>query len=167
MREWAAHLAAVVLLAGVAEMLLPEGSFRAYGRVALGLMVAVAVLQPVLQLLSPGADWWRLPAPEAQAVAEEGRLTRDVYRRALEEQIARIAAAVPGVARARAEVVLGEGLPPTVAAVQVVVSSRAVSPVRVGGERRSPLAEHVAAAVAAALGLPADRISVRVGEWPS
>jgi stage III sporulation protein AF len=172
MSDWLRQLAALVLLAGVAEVLLPQGSFRGYARSVLGLMVVVAVLQPLLRFLGPEADWWHLAAAAAPAVAEEGRATRDLYRSALEEQVAGVAAAVPGVAQARARVTLGEGLPPVVTAVEVDVQPRAVAPVRVGargaGTGRSgqaELAARVADAVAAVLNLPRGAITVRVGGW--
>jgi stage III sporulation protein AF len=153
--QWVGHLAAVVLLAGVAEMLMPSGRLQGYARAALGLMVLLAVLSPLLAALHQGVAW-SLPdvaLPPQQAVADEGALTAAVFRQLLAERVAAAADAVPGVQGAQAEVdvVPGEGAtPPAVVAVRLTLHG----PPGVGPA--------VAAAVAAALGISPERVKVDV-----
>jgi len=49
--EWALQVAAVGILAGLFEMLLPNGNIKRFGRVMLSLTVIVALLKPILSLV--------------------------------------------------------------------------------------------------------------------
>lgn len=49
--DWVKQLVIVVLMAGLAEMLVPRGQFKGYVQVVVGLVVLLAVLNPVVGLL--------------------------------------------------------------------------------------------------------------------
>jgi stage III sporulation protein AF len=158
LQTWVGQLAAVVLLAGVADLLVPHGGVRGYARAILGLVVLVAVLRPVLGWAHAAVDWrWSAAPPPALSVAAEAARTRDVFRRLLAAEIDRIAASVPGVAGARASVDAGPGEPPAVVAVDVRVTASVADP-----RPAAALRQGVARAVSAALDLPPDKVTVEV-----
>lgn len=151
LENWIKHLIMLALLAGVVELLLPQSSLQRYARTALGFMVLLAVLLPVLGLMGQGVDWarafaWEPPPGEEAAVAdgvrrlqEVGRqLTLDAYRARVAAQVEAAAEAVPGVADARATVeVEGDPQSPrfgTIRAVRVAVSTA-----RAAGEGIAPV----------------------------
>lgn len=156
--SWVGQLAAVVLLAGVAELLVPQGGVRGYARGILGLVVLIAVLRPILGWAHATVDWrWSSAPPPALSVTSEAAQTRDVFRRLLADQVARVARTVPGVAGAAVTLQLGTGETPAVRSVQV-----RVTPSVAARRPAAQLAPAVAQAIAAALGLPASRIKVEV-----
>lgn len=118
LQTWVKQLVLIVLLAGLAEMLLPQAALRRYAHTALGLLVLIAVLVPFLSFLHEGVAWdtafERLPAVETASLdagvrrfREAGvRLTLDTYRARVEEEAVRVASALEGVAgaEARAEI---------------------------------------------------------------
>ncbi|HVB09602.1 MAG TPA: stage III sporulation protein AF [Bacillota bacterium] len=151
---WVGHLAAVVLMAGLAEMLMPPGRLQGYARAVLGLIVLLAVLTPLLNVLHQGVSW-SLPdaaIPPATAVASEASLTRQVFAQMLSERAVSAAESVTGVAHATAQVVLlpaqGEAEP------QIAAASVAV-------QAAGDVAATVATRVAAALGLDPSKVTVR------
>lgn len=119
---WVKQIVLVALLAGVAEMLLPQAGLRKYAHTALGLIVLLAVLVPFLGFLRQGVDWQvafaDLPAAGGAAEPVPGglqedtrrieatsmRLTMDVYRRRVAQAMAATAATVDGVGEADARV---------------------------------------------------------------
>ncbi len=54
LRLWTREIVLVLFLAGLLEMLLPEGDLKRFGRVAVGFFVMLAVARPVLALLGGG-----------------------------------------------------------------------------------------------------------------
>ncbi|WP_158509675.1 stage III sporulation protein AF [Limnochorda pilosa] len=86
--DWLHALISLVLLLALAELLLPDGSMRPYVRVILGVVLAVAVIRPFVQL---GAFQWSLPAltlpppPRGEPVAEGRRLALALQDRARRE----------------------------------------------------------------------------------
>jgi stage III sporulation protein AF len=155
LHAWIAQLATVLLLVGVTEWLLPSGGTRGYARVILGLVVLVTMLRPLLDWAHAGVDWTALSPPSSVAVAQESRDTRDLYRNLLVDQVSQVARMVPGVASATASLTLAAGPTPTVEAVRVGVSPAS-------GGFASALKGQVVQAVAAALGLPPDKVEVEV-----
>lgn len=143
---WLKQLVLVVLATGVAEMLLPGTAYRRYARVALGLLVLLAVLVPFLNLLHQGVNWQgafaaapapvdgaRVAAGVARLEAAGKALTAEAYRDRVAQAAARAAEAVEGVASAtaRADVEMDPESPRfgTVRALEVAV--------RPGAPRRS------------------------------
>lgn len=137
--QWLRPVVLLLVVAGVAELLMPQGGMRRYVDVVLGLLVLSAVLTPVLRGI--GVD---LPAmasrfEAALAAAARGgpdaspavpvagwreRATRQVYQALLERELERLALEVEGVARARARVQLAPGGdPPRVVAVTLAVAA--------------------------------------------
>ncbi len=66
---WVEPVAAVVLLAGAVELLLPSSGARGYGRAVLGLLVLLTVLRPLLGWLDGGPQLTRFLDEAAQSVA--------------------------------------------------------------------------------------------------
>lgn len=159
--QWVAHLAAVVLMAGVAEMLMPPGRLQGYARAVLGLIVLLTILNPLLTVLHQGVSW-SLPdavVPPPVAATDEATLTREVFQQMLAERAVSDAEAVAGVATATASVQLREGsgaAPPGVAGIAIRVRA---SP----GADTGSLPARVAARVAGDLGLNPALVHVRVG----
>lgn len=140
--EWLRPVIVLVVLAGVADLLLPDGGLRRYVGAVLGLVVLAAVLGPVLRLLQVdlAAGIARYEAalaaarpaglePAPRAAVEEARRahaqqTREAFRRLVAAEVERLALSVPGVAAARATVVLapGAGDPPEVGQVVLQVA---------------------------------------------
>jgi stage III sporulation protein AF len=158
---WVGHLAAVVLMAGLAEMLMPPGRLQGYARAVLGLIVLLVVLTPLLDLLHQGVSW-SLPdaaVPPSVAVPSEAALTRQVFAEMLADRAVAAAESVTGVTGATAQVTLqpAQGdAEPTVASAAVTVRSAA----------GAPAAPVVASRVAAALGIDPGRVSVREVQSP-
>jgi stage III sporulation protein AF len=153
-------LAALVLLAGIAELLLPTGRMKGYARSLLGLLVLLGVLQPLvgvirgqisLQLPSLGtvvAD--SAPANQA-AVSAAGQ----AFDHLVAGQVVRMAEQVPGVASASATVTFGADLrTPQGAQIRIATA---------GGTAGGTAAARVRRVVAAGLGLPTQDVTVE--DW--
>jgi stage III sporulation protein AF len=162
---WVRALAAILLLAGVAELLLPAGSMKGYARGILGLLVLLAVLQPAVGLLH-GEIRLELPAlaavPAAAPLAEQSAQAESAAARAYERlvagQAARIAEQVPGVEAASATLQFAGGAAGTP---QVEQAAVAVTPTA-AALAQGDLQTQVQSAVAAGLGLAAGAVTVRV-----
>jgi stage III sporulation protein AF len=151
---WVGHLAAVVLMAALAEMLMPPGRLQGYARAVLGLIVLLAVLTPLLNLLHQGVSW-SLPdqaMPPAVSVPSEASLTRHIFDQMLADRAVQAAESVTGVSSATAQVVLqpaqGDAEPSVASASVTVRGAAGVAPV-------------VATRVAAALGIAPSQVQVR------
>ncbi len=157
---WIRQLAALVLMAGVAELLLPSGALRAYARSVLGLLILLGLLRPVVAL-AHGEISLQLPSAPVAAIAQETsqaqQAAAQVYLGLLQGQVVRMAEQIPGVEAAAASVTLGpDGQTPTSATVQVAPSPSGLA-------MGTDLDARVQAAVAQGLGLKGDQVSVR--EW--
>lgn len=84
-KEWLQTLLALAVLIGLAEMLLPPGDLGRFSKLVLGLVLMLAVLQPLLLLFDrgweglelgwqenfPGEPAWQALAARIQAAGEE------------------------------------------------------------------------------------------------
>jgi len=127
-RDWVRTLVTVLLFGTLLEFLLPRTALARAARMAVGLVVVLVVLQPLMALLggrleldrlAPGELWgWPQPAPPGSGLPgpalgtdmKRWRETRtlEVYRALLNQRAELEALAVPGVGRARARVEVGE-----------------------------------------------------------
>jgi stage III sporulation protein AF len=121
--DWARQLAFLVLFATVVEMILPAGDLRRYVKMVLGLMVVLAVVDPLVRVIQ-GSDWMEVAlgplavgAPAENAVAAGIRLTQAAMSQAesdvradTEEQMAALLLALEGVAEAQVELAHGPPL---------------------------------------------------------
>lgn len=161
--QWVRQLAAVVLLAGVTETLLPSGAVRAYARALLSLLVLLLVLRPVVglsatdvpSLLSAWGGAGGGPTVQATEAAVASGAVR-AYEQVLAEAASGLAAAVPGVMEADVRLAYATGQPPTVRAASVWVTPTA------SGALMPRLASRVRTAVAAGLALPEAAVQVHV-----
>ena len=116
------NLAAIALLAGFLEIMLPSSSLRPFVRFAIGLFVVIAVLNPTLKFVNQTQDLameaWEVKYPEKQtemAVHQGEALRNKMLKEASNQlkaktkgQVAAIASLVPGVESLRAEVKLDD-----------------------------------------------------------
>lgn len=164
-REWVRNLVVIMVLAGLADLLVPMGNMKRFVRLNMGLVVLLAVLGPLLTLLgqplvidppaqTPGAGGLRplsevLAGAAALRAQNEGLITRQMRLR-LQAEAEAAAVGVPGVAAATATVELAGGSPhepPHLTAVRVEIMPGAqdhgaavqqVQPVRIGGAEPQP-----------------------------
>ena len=162
--RWVQALAAILLLAGITEMLLPSGALKGYARSLLGLLVLLGVLQPVVGLvkgdihldlppLTPagGSAPAQVPAAESQAAS--------TYERLIASQTARMAQQVPGVQAASATL---RFTPQPDAEPAVSAAAVEVSPTASGLAEGDALRRQVQSAVASGLGLPGPSVTVSI-----
>ena len=84
-------LVALVIVAGFCELLLPEGKFRSYARLVVGLMVLALILQPFAQANTNQFNWEELLntpsfSPDGDIPASQWQLEQT--RKLVEEQLA-------------------------------------------------------------------------------
>lgn len=115
--SWVKGLIVLLLLAGVIEMVAPEGGSRKFVRLAMGLVVLLCVLQPVASMLGrpggiePGlalpagsSDLSGSPAPGSRSTGMTDR-----YASIVERQLELCAGRIDGVERVDAQVELSWG----------------------------------------------------------
>lgn len=159
-QAWGRALAAVLLLCGVVELLLPPGGAKGYARSFLGLLVLLSVLQPVVGLLRGQIH---LALPPASSAGAPGPTAAAAGTQAFESLVAagaaRTASAVPGVQAATASVRFGPAPAGSAEPAAPVGASVAVTP---APGAPPGLEAAVRAAVAADLGTDAAAVTVSV-----
>jgi stage III sporulation protein AF len=80
-KEWLQSLLGLVILLGILEMILPAGELAKFSRLVFGLVLMLAVLQPLIIILDQGLQTWDLAwgseplrEPEVQRLAESVQL---------------------------------------------------------------------------------------------
>lgn len=119
---WVKNIVLVVLFASFLELLLPASSMQRFVRVIMGLMVMIAILNPVLDIVHNKMAPENLPAVSqngkvsgrvkenmAAVTEERDRLARELYKKDLANQIKAVVVAVDGVADARVGIELKDG----------------------------------------------------------
>ena len=162
---WVRSLVAILLLAGIAELLLPTGAMKGYARALLGLLVLLGMLQPLVGLLH-GEIRLELPglsgpgtvavAAETSSAAESGLAA---YEQLVAAQAAKIAEQVPGVQSASATVSFAAGGDGSPAVQRAAVN---VQPTAAGLAQGAGLQARVRQAVAGGLGVVTDAVDVQV-----
>lgn len=120
-KQWVGNVIALVFLAMLLELLLPRSSMQRFVRVVMGMLVMLAVLQPVFGLLSHGLGLEGLGAAvsgpslnidrilaDAESLRQQNSdLTLAAYRQQVEQNIEQRLTTLPGVrsATCRVEVV--------------------------------------------------------------
>lgn len=174
LRAWARELAAIVILGGLLELTLPAGAMRRYAHLALGLLLLLTVLGPVLDLARDPGQWLAaaLAVEGTDASPREGAGVRDERVAAVRAQLERQAVAVflaraqeaataaarevPGVlaARATATWTAPAGGPP---AVRLAVEATAAA-----GASAEDVGRGVRRQVSERLGLTGEQVDVDV-----
>lgn len=117
---WLKGIIYIVLFAAFLEFLLPSGQMRKFIRVIIGLFIMLAVLNPIITVLSRGQTDELLPAwrdlsrddrkvkqvSAENLVAAEQEMTRNVYKKELAGQIRSVAVNIAGVGDAQVSVEL-------------------------------------------------------------
>lgn len=122
LKEWVRTLAMLLILATCLELLVPMGGMKRYVRMAMGLLLMLSMINPLFAFLGQPVDLDpAVFAPQTEAhlpsldeiMAEASRfrekneaLALEQTRARLQEEAARAARSVAGVAEARAEVAL-------------------------------------------------------------
>lgn len=161
---WARALVAILLLAGIAELLLPSGAMKGYARALLGLLVLIGMLQPLVSLLH-GDIHLDLPGL-SPAVGDSGQAETSsaataaltAYEQLVAAQAARIAEQVLGVQAASATVSFAQGADGGPAVQKAAVE---VQPTASGLAQGPALKQKVRQAVANGLGLSPDAVDVQ------
>ena len=160
--EWVRGLVVLVVLASLLEMLLPMGEMKRFVRLAMGLVIMLGIVRPILGLLGGQVaidpESWFHPADSLPSVSEIMReaerfqahtqaLLLDELRERMQRTAEGAARSVEGVAEASAAVELAGGpRPETVSVDRVTVTVllgsrfgqvRPVTPVRIGGEEEA------------------------------
>lgn len=162
--SWLRSILVVALLGWLLEALQPASDMKRYTRLAIGLLVMVAVMRPlipVLQTLSQRVADPFLKYQDVGTVLQQGvfleqgeeRLALRNYHEEVDRAAAAAADAVPGISSASAAVTFGSGDAP--AGAVVTVSARAPT---------ASLAQEVQQAVAEALGMTAGAVRVDFGK---
>ncbi len=169
MEQWVRQLVLLVVLAGLAEALLPRSDLRRYAETVVGLLVLLTVLQPALGLVRTGFDWEATLGSPAAGLGDGSAVERlrevqrglvlDAFRHRAAVRVREVVEEVPGVGKAAVAVRVAEdpGRPDYARIVEAVVEAEPES----GSAVDVPA---VREAVRRELGLPADRVRVRVRE---
>lgn len=110
-KQWVGNVVALVFLAMLLELLLPRGNMQRFVRVVMGLLVMLAVLQPVFGLVANGLglagigaavggaslDIDRILADAERLRQQNSDLTMAAYRRQIERDMELRLARLPGV----------------------------------------------------------------------
>ncbi|MGI6435108.1 MAG: stage III sporulation protein AF [Syntrophomonadaceae bacterium] len=122
MVEIVKNLLVIIIMASFLELLLPSGTMKPYVRLAIGLFVLIAVLNPAIRLLFPEdalqiSSWeWSDYGDSQEEVLEKGsELHQKIIaagnqnmKSKLEGQISAIAMLVPGVDTVDSKIVLNQ-----------------------------------------------------------
>lgn len=170
LKAWAKELAAIVILGGLLELVIPAGAMRRYAHLAVGLLILLTVLGPVLTLAQDPSDLLAALAGQAAAGAQRDdrvaavraqmdRHAREVFLARVQEAAAATAREAPGVADVQVRAALLEsgprpGEPPAVRlAIEVVAAP---------GAQPDDLRRQVLRRVAERLHMAAEQIEVNV-----
>jgi len=110
-RQWVANVIALVFLATLLELLLPRGNLQRFVRVVMGLLVMLAVLQPVFSLMAQGfgldglraamgdrgIDIDRILSDAERLREQNSNLALEAYRRQVESSMEQRLVRLPGV----------------------------------------------------------------------
>ncbi|MBR5151930.1 MAG: stage III sporulation protein AF [Clostridia bacterium] len=90
-KDWAMTMATILILSSMCEVLLPDGGFRKYVRLSLGIMMVISLVSP---LLGHGNSEWepRIQVPDVGQVRQKNESVRQrdivtVYQKNLEDAI--------------------------------------------------------------------------------
>lgn len=158
---WLKHLAVLLLLAVFLEAALPEGTTQKYVRLTLGLVIVLSMLNPLRALFGSGWDIGRFEAVLSGPLTASGALANvssagAAYRADLAAGLQANVAGSLGISLDAVQVVTTGGENGSLPAVTGVRAS--IKPGPPGGARSDALEAKYA--LAAAVGLPASRVTV-------
>lgn len=121
--SWIKEIIYIILFATFLEFLLPNGQMRKFIRVIIGLFIMLAILSPVMEIMSKGqqldslSSWRVINIPGSNtsesankiAVSQE-QVTIDLYRRQLAKQIRSVVVTLEGVSDAQVVVDLDQSV---------------------------------------------------------
>lgn len=114
------NLLVIIILASFLELLLPTGTMKPFVRLAIGMFVLIAILNPAVRWFYPQdalqiSSWdWSASRPEQQDILDKGSRLHDQMladsnaevQSKLEGQISAIAMLVPGVSKVDSKLLL-------------------------------------------------------------
>lgn len=121
---WIKQIILLVLFATFLELLIPNNNYKKFIKVIMGLLILLAVLQPILDFIQTPWDEKNTTEVAARNLmdnkteiinqstgiqSERDRIAMEQYHKELVKQIRVLAGAVEGVAEIKAEVALKEG----------------------------------------------------------
>lgn len=157
LKDWVATIAGIVVFAGLLEMLVPPGGLKRYVQLAMGLLILLTLLKPVMTVLQHTRDlaWeteaaWQAPNLALSSVLSQAERIREgsrerqvlLYQTRLEETAAQRASNALGGRLVVARVTLGkqpdDGSPPPIEAVVLEVAPGSSRPAGATGEAGAP-----------------------------
>ncbi|MCX7781027.1 MAG: stage III sporulation protein AF [Negativicutes bacterium] len=116
---WIKNIILIVLFASFMELLLPNSSLQRFVRVIMGLLIMLAILNPVIDVVQGNWLDGEVPTLSAsmpkqaeivrtaqEAASDRERIARDIYKRDLSKQIRALVMAIDGVADSRVSIEL-------------------------------------------------------------
>jgi stage III sporulation protein AF len=120
--NWIRYIVYIILFAAFLELLLPSNRMQRFIRLILGLLIMLAILNPVLSIMHKGMDAEALPVfagseEKKQAIMEHAktmarereRLAMEMYKRELIQQMHAMVTSVPGVKDAKIVLEMDDG----------------------------------------------------------
>ncbi|MHB9146055.1 MAG: stage III sporulation protein AF [Symbiobacteriia bacterium] len=187
LKEWALAVAVIVIFAALLEMLVPAGGTKRYVQLAMGLLILLTLLQPVISVLQHTRNlvWeteaaWQAPDLALSSVLaqadriRQGSQERQVklYQTRLEESAARQAESVLGRRRVTAWVSLGkppaEGGPPPIESIILEVGPDSVGGSNGGGTLAAGAAGAAGPGAASVQAIePVQPVEIQIGAKPA
>lgn len=151
--SWIKEIIYIILFATFLEFLLPNGQMRKFIRVIIGLFIMLAILSPVMDIMSKGQQLESLPSwrelsnkdnktseSANKIAASQEQLAIDLYRQQLAKQIRSVVVTLDGVGDAQVVVDLDQSVnkagPGSIHKVLITLQpgrSSQVAPVVLGG----------------------------------
>ena len=81
-KDWAITISGFIILSSVAEMLLPNKSFKKYAKLVLGLMLIILVMKPILNVSSLDLGQYDFASSPIET-AQQGALVKSTFAQKL------------------------------------------------------------------------------------
>ena len=188
LKEWALAVAVIVIFAALLEMLVPAGGTKRYVQLAMGLLILLTLLQPVISVLQhtrnlvweTGAAWQAPDLALSSVLAQADRIRQGsqerqmrLYQTRLEETAVQEAESVLGRRRVTARVTLGkppaEGGPPPIESIILEVWPDKVDSRSSGGTLAATAGPGAAGPGAASVQAiePVQPVEIQIGAKPA
>lgn len=159
--DWLRHLVLLILLAVLVELVLPDNALQKYARAVFGLLIMLAMLDPLRALMHAGfsaAAFSRdIAGPLVTAASEQTTNAANVtYQADVSHAIAVDVAATLGVHLVSVQVVTGQHADGSV----WVTGIRAMTPIMLGRTTSTMQAREIQAQISELMGLPLQSVSV-------
>jgi stage III sporulation protein AF len=123
LNAWIKHIILLILFATFLELLIPNNDYKKFIKVIMGLLVLLAVLQPILEIVDHSWDGMEAAAVTGSKIGEtkteianngsnfrneRDRVALEQYKKELTKQVRVLTGSIDGIMEVRAEIVLNE-----------------------------------------------------------